>query len=115
MLEFIELPVFTRRLEAVAGERAEEVLLEIQNDLLENPLRGKVIEGTGGVRKARAADPGRGKGKRGGFRYLYYFIEQDGQIILLMIFSKSDQEDLSKDQKRALLKALRELREEGNG
>jgi hypothetical protein len=115
VLEFIELPAFTRRLEAVAAERAEDVLLQIQNNLLENPMRGKVVEGTGGVRKARAADPGRGKGKRGGFRYLYYFIERAGQIFLLMIFSKGDQDDLSKDQKRVLQKAVLELREANNG
>ena len=72
MLEFIELPVFTKRLLALAKEHSDDVLLEIQSDLLENPARGKIVEGTGGVRKARAADPARGKGKRGGFRYLYY-------------------------------------------
>lgn len=115
MLEFIELPVFTKRLAALAGEHADEVLLEIQNDLLEHPTRGKVVEGTGGVRKARAADPIRGKGKRGGFRYLYYFIERDGQIFLLMVFSKDEQDDLTKEQKNALKKAISELLEEGDG
>ncbi len=69
------------------------------------------MEGTAGVRKARAADPARGKGKRGGFRYLYYYIEQDGQIYLLMIFSKDEQDDLTKDQKKTLAKLIQELRE----
>jgi tetratricopeptide (TPR) repeat protein len=50
------------------------------SDLLENPKRGPVIEGTSGVRKSRAADPTRGKGKSGGFRYMYYSIERDAQI-----------------------------------
>ena len=64
-----------------------------------------------GVRKARAADPARKKGKRGGFRYLYYYIEQDGQIYLLMIFTKDEQDDLTKDQKKTLAKLIQELRE----
>ena len=113
MLEFIELPVFTKRLEALAKEHADDVLLEIQNDLLEKPDRGTVIQGTGGVRKARAAGPARGKGKRGGFRYLYYYIERDGQIFLLMVFSKDEQDDLTKEQKKALKKIIGELQEEG--
>ena len=115
MLEFIELPVFTKRLVALAKEHADDVLLEIQNDLLENPSRGKVVEGTGGVRKARAADPARGKGKRGGFRYLYYFIERDGQVFLLMLFSKDEQDNLTREQKKALKRAVGELLEEDDG
>lgn len=111
MLEFIEFPAFTNRLMALAKEHAEDVLLEIQNDLLANPKRGKVVQGTAGVRKARATDPARGKGKRGGFRYLYFYIERDGQIFLLMVFSKDEQDDLTKDQKKTLAKLIRELRE----
>lgn len=111
MLEFIELVSFTRRLETLAKEHADDVLLEIQNDLLANPRRGKVVEGTAGVRKARVANPARGKGKSGGFRYLYYYIEQDGQIFLLMIFSKDHQDDLSGEQRKKLAKAIQELKE----
>ena len=115
MLEFIELPVFTKRLLTLAKERAEDALLEIQGDLLENPIRGKVVQGTGGVRKARAADPARGKGKRGGLRYLYSFIEREGQIFLLMVFSKNEQDDLTKEQKKMLKRAVSELVEESHG
>jgi mRNA-degrading endonuclease RelE of RelBE toxin-antitoxin system len=93
---------------ALAKKHADDVLLEIQNDLLENPKRGPVIEGTSGVRKSRAVDPTRGKGKSGGFRYMYYYIERDEQIFLLMVFSK----DLTKDQKKILSGLIRELREE---
>ena len=111
MLEFIELLPFTKRLHALAKEHSDDVLLEIQNDLLANPRRGKVVVGTAGVRKASVADPGRGKGKRGGFRYLYFYIEQDGQIFLLMIFGKNEQDDLTGEQKRRLAKAVHELKE----
>lgn len=111
MLEFIEFPAFTNRLMALAKERADDLLLEMQNDLLANPKRGKVVQGTAGVRKARATDPARGKGKRGGFRYLYFYIERDGQIYLLMVFSKDEQDDLTKEQKKTLVRSIRELRE----
>jgi len=111
VLEFIEFPVFTARLQAIAKHRADDVLLEIQNDLLANPKRGAVVQGTAGVRKARAADPARSKGKRGDFRYLYYYVERDGQIFLLMVFSKDEQDDLTKGQKNILARLIRELKE----
>jgi hypothetical protein len=111
VLEFIEFPAFTNRLLALAKDRADDVLLEIQSDLLENPERGRVIQGTAGVRKACVADPTRGKGTRGGFRYMYYYIEQDGQVFLLMIFSKNEQADLTSVQKKTLKQAILNLRE----
>ena len=111
MLEFIEFPAFTNRLAALAKEHADDVLLEIQSDLLENPERGKVVEGTAGVRKSRAADPIRGKGKRGGFRYLYYYIKRDGQIFLMMVFNKNEQDNLTAEQKKTLKKLIKELQE----
>ena len=62
------------------------------------------------MHKARAADPSRGKGKRGGFRYLYYYIEKDGLIYLLMLFSKGEQADLTARQKEILKAAVVALR-----
>lgn len=111
MLEFIEFPAFTKRLLALAKDRADDVLLEIQSDLLENPERGRMIQGTAGVRKARMADPTRGKGKSGGFRYMYYYIERDGQVFLLMIFSKNEQAELTNVQRKMLKQAILGLRE----
>lgn len=99
---------------ALAKRRADDVLLEIQNDLLENPKRGSVIEGTSGVRKSRASDPTGGKGKSGGFRYMYYYIERDGQIFLLMVFNKNEQDNLTQKQKKILSNLIRELRRRGN-
>lgn len=64
---FIESQPFTKRLHQLAGASAGEVLREVQNDLLQNPGRGDVVRGLGGIRKARIANPSRGKGKRGGY------------------------------------------------
>lgn len=110
MLEFIEFPIFSKRLETLAGDHAIEVLMQIQNDLIKNPNRGRMIEGTAGVRKARVSDPERQKGTRGGFRYLYYFIERDGQIFLLMIFGKNEQDNLTNKQKKLLAAQIQELK-----
>ena len=58
----------------LAGDSADEVLRGIQADLLENPEKGSIVQGLGGIRKARAANPARGKGKRGGYRYMHLYL-----------------------------------------
>jgi hypothetical protein len=82
----------------------------IQGDLLDNPRRGTIVPGLAGIRKARAENPARGKGKRGGFRYMYYFLERDDEIYLLFLFDKGEQEDLNERQKTALRTVVAELK-----
>jgi len=62
------------------------------------------------VRKARVENPMRGKGKRGGFRYMYYFLERDEEIYLMFLFDKDEQEDLNESQKAALRRAVAALK-----
>ena len=94
--------MFSRRLLALGKDGSAEVLSAIQSDLLGNPERGRVVRGMGGIRKARAADRGRGKGKRGGLRYLYLYFVSDQEIYLLYLFDKGEQEDLSPGQRKLL-------------
>jgi len=102
---FIESLPFTRRLHELAKTDAVEVLTAIQSDLLSNPERGRLVPGLGGIRKARASNPGRGKGKRGGFRYFYLYFESDQQIALVYLLDKDESDDLDADE-RKLLRAL---------
>jgi hypothetical protein len=102
VLEFIQSRRFTIRLDNLAGQYAEDVLAQIENDLLKNPEVGAIVPGTGGLRKARAADPTRNKGKRVGFRYMYFYVERDGQIFLLLLYNKNEQDDLTTEQKEWL-------------
>jgi len=64
---FIESRPFRRRLYQLGGA-ADELLRAIQEELMKKPDRGDMVPGLGGVRKARIANPGRSKGKRGGYR-----------------------------------------------
>jgi len=96
---FIESKVFTRRLHELAKDSADSVLIGIQSGLLENPVRGDMVKGLGGVRKARISNPSRGKGKRGGFRYMYLYLERRGHVHLLFLFDKDEQEDLNPAQR----------------
>jgi len=97
-LKFIESKVFSKQVR----ELSAEVLSSIQSDLVQNPERGDIVKGTHGVRKARVADPGSSRGKSGSYRYLYLYLEHDGRIHLLYLFSKGEQADLSPDQTRII-------------
>jgi hypothetical protein len=103
---FSEDPAFTAKLADLAGEDALSVLLEIQADLLADPLRWPVVRGTNGARKGRAALPQNVRGKSGGMRYLYLFLEHRERIYLFYVFSKADQADLTMQQRKAIAKLV---------
>lgn len=107
---FIESAAFTRRLRELAGDYAEGVLSALQDDLLANPGRGSVVQGLGGIRKARSGNPRRGKGKRGGLRYYYLYLERRDHIHLLILLDKDEQEDLDSQERAALRQMVAELK-----
>ena len=72
---FIETRLFTR---LVLENLSDEQYAELQMALVANPELGPVIAKTGGVRKLRWAAPGRGK--RGGYRVIYYVRRPKGVI-----------------------------------
>jgi hypothetical protein len=112
---YIESTVFTRRLHRLAGDNALEVLRSIQDDLLKNPSQGDLVRGLGGMRKARCSNPARGKGKRGGFRYLYLYLEDRGHIHLLYLLDKNEQADLSNEERNALRSLVEEIKRTKRG
>ena len=62
---FIELPSFEKYRDMYFNDTD---FLELQSFLLKNPLAGKVVPDTGGIRKLRVGDARRNKGKQGGTR-----------------------------------------------
>ncbi len=110
---FVESRAFSRRLHELAGGRADDVLRTIQEALLDSPERGRVVPGLGGIRKARCANIGRGKGERGGFRYFYLLLERRNHIHLLFLFDKDEQEDLTSAERAALRRLVAEIKQEG--
>jgi mRNA-degrading endonuclease RelE of RelBE toxin-antitoxin system len=88
-VEFIEAAAFTKY---VYDYLSEEEYSGLQSFLLQYPEAGKVVRGSGGVRKVRWAVSGRGKS--GGVRVIYYFKRQDDEIWLLTIYSKSEMDTI---------------------
>jgi hypothetical protein len=64
-----------------------------EEEIAKNPLGWPVIQGTGGIRKARFSIGN--KGKRGGGRIWYFYLVQKESIYLLKAYTKNIQEDLT--------------------
>jgi hypothetical protein len=105
---FIETAVFTRQIDSKASL---DVLYAIEDDLLADPKRGDLVQGTGGVRKARVGDPQSGRGKRGSYRYLYLYLEHHGRIYLLYFYGKNEQSDLSPEQRKVVARLAYMIKE----
>lgn len=105
-MHFIETPIFTRRLESLL---AEEEYRELQNALIERPEAGATIRGSGGLRKLRWA--AKGRGKSGGVRVIYYWFVAAEKFLMLFIYPKNEQDNLTPEQfKRLKLLIEQELK-----
>ncbi len=99
LLSFIELAPFTRACEAYGMDDPE--LAELQAALIATPEAGDVIPGSGGCRKLRWRVQGRGK--RGGYRVIYFLHTVEGSIVLALLYAKNVRDNMEPK----LLKQLR--------
>lgn len=96
-------------LDDVADLLNDDDLRALEDELLDDPRRGATIPGTGGFRKIRVG--AKGRGKRGGARVIYYFVDRHGTIYLLMAYPKNEQANLTEGEKRMLRTIARQLEE----
>lgn len=99
-MEFIETPTFTRLILALLSD---DEYRELQNALVEDPARGVLIKGGGGIRKLRHAISRHGKSS--GIRVIYYWLKDRAQIYMLVAYPKSKKDNLS-DKETAILREL---------
>jgi hypothetical protein len=103
VLIFRETSLFTRQ---VVEKLTDSEYLELQAALVLQPEVGDLIPDTGGLRKLRWGESRRGKGKRGGVRIIYYWYAPASMIYFLVLYSKTDRDDLSTEEKKALRKLI---------
>ncbi len=103
-MEFIETPTFTRMVTALLPD---DEYRGLQNELADDPELGAVVEKGGGIRKMRYALQGRGKS--GGIRVIYYWLKEDHQIYMLVVYPKSKKDDLTARETAILRDLVKEL------
>src|SRR3990167_9634759 len=103
----IEVKATPRFMRLAKKAMTPEALQKLIDTLALNPEQGAIIRDTGGIKKIRWVT-GKGGGKRGGLRVLYYF---DGEhlVLLVTLFKKSDQENIDTSEKAEMRKLIDEI------
>lgn len=100
LCSFVETRLFTRLIQEYLSD---DEYSRLQRELIRNPEAGAIIRGSGGVRKLRWA--GAGRGKRGGYRIIYFLRRTEGVIWMLTVYPKSVADSIPAH-------VLRQIREE---
>ena len=102
-MTIVETSIFERKIDNLLS--VEEYRL-LQLALMRNPESGAIIKRGGGIRKFRWGTAGRGK--RGGVRVMYYMAVKQDDLLMLYVFGKNEQDDLTDDQLHILKKTIQE-------
>ncbi|WP_447530218.1 type II toxin-antitoxin system RelE/ParE family toxin [Vreelandella sp. TE19] len=105
-IDFIETSLFTKQIRELA---TDDELKELQRELIAQPDKGDVIQGTGGLRKVRMAIDG--QGKSGSVRVIYFLATIEA-IYLVLAYPKSAKDSLTSSEKAVLKKLTKQLKEE---
>lgn len=101
MYTVIETPVYTKMVDRILTESERDSFAVF---IASNPQAGSVVRGSGGVRKVRWAQQGRGK--NGGVRIIYYNKLDNGAIWLLTIYAKGDRPTIPSHELKIIKEAI---------
>ena len=88
----VEATVFTKQ---IVDLITDDSYARLQKELIDDPEKGELLEGGGGIRKVRwLAKQG---GKSGGIRVIYYY-QRLHTIYMIYAYQKNKQEDLTSEQ-----------------
>jgi hypothetical protein len=107
MQTLVPIGTFEEKARKLLGKTGFDHMLEF---LARRPKARRIIQGTGGLRKVRFARPG--KGKSGGARVIYYYYNDTKPILLLLIYAKARQDNLTDAQKVQLKKHVEAIVDE---
>jgi hypothetical protein len=101
---FIETPTFSRLITELLDD---DEYSKLQAELAKHPDAGDLIKNGGGIRKLRWKRAG--TGKSGGIRVIYYWLTEDNQIFMLVVYPKSVKDNLTDKETAILRKLVKEL------
>jgi len=106
--EFIYFKVFEKNWRELG--LTDDDLQELENTIIANPNIGKLVKGTGGLRKMRL--PLLNRGKSGGMRVLYVDFVSYEKTAVMNVYAKSVQETITDEQKNEYKKLIALLSKE---
>jgi hypothetical protein len=104
--EFVIMPVFEEQWKSMGLD--DNDLKVLQEQLLNNPQQGNIIQGTGGLRKLRISFGN--KGKSGGARILYVDFVVKEVIYFIFAYPKSKKDNLTKEERNNIKKVIEQIR-----
>lgn len=107
MYTVIETPVYSSKVGEILTEDERDAFAAF---IAANPTAGSVVRGSGGVRKVRWAQHGRGK--TGGARVISFNRLVDGEIWLLTIYGKGDRSTIPAHELKLIKEAIEHDQEE---
>ena len=107
MITIIETQQFIRKAESLMDSDERQALVVY---IAQNPQAGDIIPRTGGVRKLRIA--GKGRGKSGGHRVIYYYYDDKSPVLLFTIYGKNEKANLTDAEEKALYKVVQAIKKE---
>ena len=101
MYTVIETPVYLNKVDRILTDDERDSFAVF---IASNPQAGSVVRSSGGVRKVRWAQQGRGKS--GGVRIIYYNKLDNGEIWLLTIYAKGDRSTIPSHELKVIKEAI---------
>jgi mRNA-degrading endonuclease RelE of RelBE toxin-antitoxin system len=104
-LKIISLDSFEKDVKRLAKKynKIASDLRELGNTLTDNPKAGIAMSNS--LYKLRLKNSSASSGKSGGFRVIYYYIDEQNNIYLMKIYSKTEIENISEEKLLDILKA----------
>ena len=102
MYTFIESSIFERICPIYLDD---DEYAELQQYMMQRPEAGKLVPGSGGVRKLRWRRPG--MGKRGGLRIIYAVRYEPNEFWMLTVYTKAKHDTVPAHILKQLLEAFR--------
>ena len=112
MINFSALPSFKKDLKQLSKKfrNVKSDVTKLMNVLKDNPTSGIFIKQD--IYKIRLQNSDTKSGKSGGYRVLYYYLNDKNEIIFFTIFSKTELENISNNDLDNLLKEYSNLQED---
>lgn len=100
--EFIALPSFLAKWRKIGF--TDDDMIRLERELCANPKVGAVLRGTNGARKMRFSFLN--QGKSGSARVIYVDFEVSQRLYFVNVFAKSEQENISAEERNELKKVV---------